>query len=69
MDFRDDVDLDASQVEDRGGGGLPTGGLMIGGGAIGIVALVVALITGVNPLGLLGGDEAPPADPGTLPPI
>ena len=29
MDFRDDVDLDASQVEE-GGGGFPGGGLAIG---------------------------------------
>lgn len=54
MDFRDDVDLDASQVEE-GGGGFPGGGLAIGGGAIGVVALVVALLLGVNPADLLSG--------------
>ncbi|WP_214411455.1 KPN_02809 family neutral zinc metallopeptidase [Sphaerisporangium fuscum] len=60
MDFRDDVDLDASQVEQRGGGGgFPGGGLAIGGGAAGIIALIAALIFGVNPgdiLGRGGGD-------------
>ncbi|GGL13357.1 membrane protein [Sphaerisporangium melleum] len=60
MDFRDDVDLDASQVEDRGGGGFPGGPIAIGGGVIGLVALVVALFTGVDPSRLLGsGDVAP----------
>ncbi|MGW3495454.1 KPN_02809 family neutral zinc metallopeptidase [Streptomyces sp. NPDC001020] len=60
MEFRDDVDLDASQVEDRGsGGGFPGGGLAIGGGVVGIVALVVALLLGVNPATLLdGGDHS-----------
>ncbi|WP_043635775.1 KPN_02809 family neutral zinc metallopeptidase [Nonomuraea candida] len=64
MDFRDDVDLDTSQVEDRGGGGLSRGGIAIGGGAIGIVALVVALVTGVDPSALFGGGEAPAVDQG-----
>ncbi|MBD3143334.1 neutral zinc metallopeptidase [Microbispora bryophytorum] len=64
MDFRDDVDLDASQVEEGGGGfsgggfpggGFPGGGLAIGGGVVGVVALVVALVLGVNPADLLSG--------------
>ncbi|MFC4530817.1 neutral zinc metallopeptidase [Sphaerisporangium dianthi] len=56
MDFRDDVDLDASQVENRGGGGgLRGGGLAIGGGAAGIIALIAALIFGINPGDITGG--------------
>ncbi|GII84831.1 membrane protein [Sphaerisporangium siamense] len=56
MDFRDDVDLDASQVENRGGGGgLRGGGLAIGGGAVGVIALLAALLFGVNPGEILGG--------------
>ncbi|WP_248964692.1 KPN_02809 family neutral zinc metallopeptidase [Sphaerisporangium perillae] len=57
MDFRDDVDLDASQVENRGGGGgFRGGGLAIGGGAAGIIALIAALIFGINPGDITGGD-------------
>ncbi|MFI6787782.1 neutral zinc metallopeptidase [Nonomuraea sp. NPDC050383] len=48
MDFRDDVNLDSSQVEDvggsgggGGGGGFP-GGMVLGGG--GIVTLIVAVV-------------------------
>ncbi|RCG30049.1 hypothetical protein DQ384_18040 [Sphaerisporangium album] len=56
MDFRDDVDLDASQVENRGGGGgFRGGGLAIGGGAAGVIALIVALIFGINPGDVTGG--------------
>jgi predicted metalloprotease len=57
MDFRDDVDLDTSQVENRGGGGggFPGGGLAVGGGAAGIIALIVALIFGINPGDVTGG--------------
>jgi len=66
MEFRDDVDLDASQVEDRGsGGGLPGGGLAIGGGAVGIVVLVVAALLGVNPTSLLGGNDHSSSAAGT----
>jgi uncharacterized protein len=55
MDFRDDVDLDASQVENRGGGGgIRGGGLAIGGGAAGIIALIAALIFGINPGDITG---------------
>ncbi|GAU70789.1 hypothetical protein SSP35_22_00930 [Streptomyces sp. NBRC 110611] len=62
MDFREDVDLDASQVEDRGSG-FPGGGLMLGGGIIGIVAVIGALLLGVNPASLFSGDDARPAPP------
>jgi predicted metalloprotease len=71
MDFRDQADLDPSQVEDRGGSGggggggfsgFP-GGMVIGGG--GIVSLIVLVLVFVlNNVG--GGDEPaqrqPPAN-------
>ncbi|MBP2704611.1 neutral zinc metallopeptidase [Microbispora sp. RL4-1S] len=69
MDFDDRADLDASQVEDvgGGGGGFRGGGLAIGGGAVGIIALVLALIFGVNPGDILGsgGDQPTSVQPGS----
>jgi predicted metalloprotease len=61
MDFDDDARLDASQVEDVGGrrGGMPGGGIAIGGGAAGIIALILALIFGFNPGDITGGAEQP----------
>ncbi|MFI6604784.1 neutral zinc metallopeptidase [Nonomuraea sp. NPDC050536] len=68
MDFRDDADLDASQVEDAGGsgfggggggGGFPGGGMIIGGGGIlGLIALVVVLV-----LQNVGSHETPQSRP------
>ena len=56
MDFDDDARLDTSRVSDvrgrRGGGGR---GLAVGGGGLGILGLLVALVLGVNPADLLGG--------------
>ncbi|WP_424527836.1 KPN_02809 family neutral zinc metallopeptidase [Sphaerisporangium viridialbum] len=64
MDFRDDVDLDSSQVENRGGGGgLRGGGLAIGGGAAGIIALIAALIFGINPGDITGGGDTTGVQP------
>ncbi|MEU3168802.1 neutral zinc metallopeptidase [Streptosporangium sp. NPDC006930] len=60
MDFKDDAQLDSSQVESRGGGGrIPGGGIAIGGGAAGIIALIVALIFGINPGDITGGSSQP----------
>ncbi|MER5317891.1 KPN_02809 family neutral zinc metallopeptidase [Streptosporangium roseum] len=59
MDFKDDAQLDSSQVESRGRGRIPGGGLAVGGGAAGILALIVALIFGINPGDITGGDPAP----------
>ncbi|MCO5999753.1 KPN_02809 family neutral zinc metallopeptidase [Actinoallomurus rhizosphaericola] len=53
MDFDDDAGLDASQVEDARG--MPFGGMAIGGGAIGLIALVAAVLFGVNPGHILSG--------------
>ncbi|GIH29229.1 hypothetical protein Aph01nite_75390 [Acrocarpospora phusangensis] len=57
MDFDDQAQLDTSQVENRGGG--RGGGLAIGGGAAGIIALIVALLFGVNPGDIMGGGDQP----------
>ncbi|MGP3959955.1 KPN_02809 family neutral zinc metallopeptidase [Nonomuraea sp. 3N208] len=58
MDFRDQVDLDPSQVEDAGGrpssGGFP-GGMVIGGG--GIVSLIMLVLVFV--LNNVGGGTEP----------
>ncbi|MEU8279115.1 neutral zinc metallopeptidase [Microbispora bryophytorum] len=60
MDFDDRAQLDTSQVEDvGGGGGFRGGGLAIGGGAAGIIALIVALIFGINPGDITGGGDEP----------
>ncbi|MBE1564325.1 KPN_02809 family neutral zinc metallopeptidase [Nonomuraea africana] len=58
MDFRDEAQLDASQVEQRGGRRIPGGGLTIGGGIAGIIALIAAVIFGVNPGDITGSDPA-----------
>ncbi|MFI6483315.1 neutral zinc metallopeptidase [Nonomuraea sp. NPDC050663] len=64
MDFRDDAQLDSSQVQDagRGGGGFRGGPIAIGGGITGLIALVVALVLG-NIGGGGGGQEAPGLQP------
>ena len=54
-DFQDDAQLDTGQVEDRRGrrvGGRP---VAVGGGALGIVVVLITLLLGGNPLGSDGG--------------
>ena len=60
MDFDDDARLDTSRVSDiRGRGGFGGGrGAAIGGGGLGIVGLLVALLLGVNPADLGGGTDS-----------
>jgi uncharacterized protein len=65
VEFKDDAELDTSQVEDlRGRGGglsrIPGGGLSVGGGGVGLVVLLIAVLLGANPFsgsdsGLGGG--------------
>ncbi|MEV3980695.1 neutral zinc metallopeptidase [Nonomuraea sp. NPDC049758] len=65
MDFKDDVNLDSSQVEDVGGrggggfsgGGFPGGMVLGGGGIVGLIALVLVFV--LNNLGGGGGDAEP----------
>jgi hypothetical protein len=57
VDFDDDAGLDTSQVGDARGRSFPGGGLAIGGGA-GIVGLILALVLGVSPGELFGGDSS-----------
>ncbi|MBD0709945.1 MULTISPECIES: neutral zinc metallopeptidase [unclassified Streptomyces] len=61
MQFDDDADLDTSEVKDVRGSRVPGGRATIGGGAIGIIALVLGLIFGVGPdqLGLTSGGDEP----------
>ncbi|MEU5053251.1 neutral zinc metallopeptidase [Streptomyces sp. NPDC021096] len=63
MQFDDDADLDTSQVQDRRGG-IPGGGLTIGGGVAGLIALVLGLFFGIGP-GELGLTSQEPATRGT----
>ena len=65
MDFDDDVRLDPGQVQDVRGRRLP-GGVAAGGG-LGIIGLVVALLLGVNPADLLGGDGGTGVGSGPVP--
>ena len=60
VDFDDDVKLDTSQVDDVRGqrprmGGLPGGGLTMGGGAIGLIIGIVVLLVQSGVLGGGGG--------------
>ena len=69
MTFNDNVGLDASQVEDRRGGGafgkIPGGTMTVGGGGLGILGLILALVFGG---GGLGGGSTPPAQQGAAVP-
>ncbi len=50
MTFRPDKSLDPSQVEDQRGRGGLGGPVIVGGGGIGLIILIVAMLLGVNPL-------------------
>ncbi|MFF7979451.1 neutral zinc metallopeptidase [Streptomyces sp. NPDC007901] len=61
MQFDDDANLDASEVQDVRGRRVPGGKATIGGGLAGLIALLLALFFGVGPdqLGLSSGDSSP----------
>ncbi len=58
MDFNDGARLDTSQVSDQRGRRGP--GLAVGGGGLGIVGVILALVLGVNPADLLGSGTSSP---------
>jgi len=61
MSFNPGSQLDPSQVDDqRGRGGFGSGGLVVGGGGLGLILLIAAVLLGVNPLdtGLITTDPA-----------
>ncbi|MFF2010369.1 neutral zinc metallopeptidase [Streptomyces sp. NPDC058195] len=63
MQFDDDAGLDTSEVQDVRGSRIPGGRATVGGGIVGIIALLLGLFFGVGPeqLGLSSGgpDTAP----------
>ncbi|MEV6688595.1 neutral zinc metallopeptidase [Streptomyces sp. NPDC051130] len=65
MQFDDDADLDTSEVSDQRGSRIPGGRATIGGGLVGVIALVLGLLLGVGPdeLGLSGGSPQPASTP------
>ena len=65
MDFNDSARLDTSQVNDVRGRRGPGGkGLAVGGGGLGLVGLLIALVLGVNPADVTGGDGTESLDSG-----
>jgi predicted metalloprotease len=61
--FNPDARLDPSQVDDRRGSGSLAGGpVMVGGGALGIIILIAALLLGVDPTGLIDTTSQPPIE-------
>ena len=58
MSFNDNAKLDPSEVQDVRGSRMGGGGLLVGGGGIGLVILVVSLLLGVDPTGILTGTTA-----------
>ncbi|MGW0117222.1 KPN_02809 family neutral zinc metallopeptidase [Streptomyces sp. NPDC003327] len=63
MQFDDKAGLDTSEVRDVRGSRIPGGRATVGGGVIGVVALVLGLLFGVGPdqLGLSSGGDEPAA--------
>ena len=55
MDFRDRARLDTSQVSDVRGRRGGARGAAIGGGGLGLVGLLIAIVLGVSPADLTGG--------------
>jgi hypothetical protein len=53
VDFNDNAQLDTSQISDQRGRRGP--GLALGGGGLGIVGVILALVLGVSPSDLTGG--------------
>ncbi len=60
MPFNKNSQLDSSQVDDRRGRGMGTT-VALGGGGLGLIILVIALLTGVNPGDLLGAAQQGPS--------
>lgn len=60
MPFREKTPLDPSQVEDRRGRRSGTG-IAVGGGGLGLLALLIAVLLGVNPGDLTQITTQPPA--------
>jgi predicted metalloprotease len=56
VDLNEDARLDTSQISDQRGRRGP--GLAIGGGGLGIVVVILALVLGVNPADLTGGGSS-----------
>ncbi|MFD0370687.1 neutral zinc metallopeptidase [Streptomyces sp. NPDC127114] len=63
MQFDDDANLDTSEVRDVRGSRVPGGRATVGGGIIGLIALVLGVLFGVGPdqLGLSSGGDEPAA--------
>jgi predicted metalloprotease len=62
VSFNDNAKLDPSEVQDVRGSRMGGGGLAVGGGGIGIVILIAALLFGFDPTAIL---NSLPADTGT----
>src|SRR5690349_653752 len=60
MSFNEGSSLDPSQVEDRRGRGGTA--IAVGGGGLGLVALIVALLLGIDPSNLGATSTAVPAN-------
>ncbi|MGW0467205.1 KPN_02809 family neutral zinc metallopeptidase [Streptomyces sp. NPDC003027] len=63
MRFDDDAGLDTTEVRDVRGSRIPGGKATVGGGVVGLIALVLGVLFGVGPeeLGLSSGEPEPAA--------